>query len=579
MKHGINMKYSWPLMLAVTALMSSCYFEGATYTGTSSSQNVDIKKAPDFPPDLRVTVSFNEPSGNNALDADETGYITIAVQNTGQGKATGLAYRISPEGVPGLRYPTSGVLGDIAPGSSRTSDIPIHASLDATDQDASLTLTFNEDNSFEPTPVKVNFKVLAMVPPELVVSDVGIHDASGNGMIEPGEVVEVKARIQNVGLGSASDVKASLRLGQNVYFTPDSRTEFNLGDIPSAAASDIDFTIFTNLQATDVPVFVDVAERNGRYAKRGLKLPLVFSRPIQKLEELNVTAKNFPVAGKVPLAAGLTPDVDINIPDNRISSPNAVGLVIGLSDYSNPNIPRVLYAKRDAAIVKEYLVKALGYSPDDILPRDPNELMTAGNMKTLLKRILPSYLKPDGSSDLFIYYSGHGAPNTSTSEPFLVPYDCDPNYVNDDNAYSMMEFYSDIARLRARKKVVVVDACFSGQAGNGVSLVRNASPALLRINNPVIADSNTVVFQSSAASQVSNWYDEKKHGMFTYFFLKGLQGAGDLDGDSKITSDELIRFINNSNDGLPYYSNRLYQRPQEAQFAGSGETIIEILGK
>lgn len=67
--------------------------------------------------------------------------------------------------------------------------------------------------------------------------------------------------------------------------------------------------------------------------------------------------------------------------------------------------------------------------------------------------------------------------------------------------------------------------------------------------------------------------------MFTYFLLKGLQAAADLNGDGKITAREMIEYIDTPNDGLPYYSNRLYQRPEDAQLEGNGNTVIERLGR
>ena len=151
--------------------------------------------------------------------------------------------------------------------------------------------------------------------------------------------------------------------------------------------------------------------------------------------------------------------------------------------------------------------------------------------------------------------------------------------MNDNNAYDMKKLYTDIEKLNARDKTIVVDACFSGQAGNGETLIKYASSALVRVNNPLVANPNTVIFQPSGSNQVSNWYDEKNHGIFTYFFLKGLQGAADLNGDGEITAEELIEYINSPDDGLPYYSNRLYQRPQEAQLEGNGKAIIERLEK
>lgn len=272
-------------------------------------------------------------------------------------------------------------------------------------------------------------------------------------------------------------------------------------------------------------------------------------------------------------------EVDSGIPQAAEQNSNAVALILSISKYQSTDIPEVKYAKDDARVVRQYLTQAMGFKPANVLPSNLGEQLTYGRIQTYIKSILPSYLKPDGSSDLFIYFTGHGAPSTINHEAYLVPWDCDPNYVNDDNAYDMKKFYADIAKLNARHKVIVVDACFSGQTGAGQALLKNASPLYLKVNNPLIADSNTVILQSSSADQVSNWYDEKRHGMFTYFLLKGLQGGADYNSDGEITAEELIKYINNQNDGLPYYSNRLYQRPQEAQLEGNGQMVIEKIRK
>ena len=266
--------------------------------------------------------------------------------------------------------------------------------------------------------------------------------------------------------------------------------------------------------------------------------------------------------------------VDINTPHRAEQNRNGVALILALSDYQNSSIPEVKYARQDGEAMRKYLVNVLGFKPENILPQNPEEELTYGRIQTYIRSILPSYLKPDGSSDLFVYFTGHGAPSTATHEAYLVPWDGDPNYVNDNNSYSMKKFYVDLELLNARHKIIVVDACFSGFAGNGASLMKYASPALLKVNNPLIADPRTVIFQSSSPDQVSNWYDAKGHGMFTYFFLKGLQGAADLNGDGTITAGEMIKYIDNPDDGLPYYSNRLYLRPQNAQMEGDDNMVI-----
>jgi hypothetical protein len=291
-------------------------------------------------------------------------------------------------------------------------------------------------------------------------------------------------------------------------------------------------------------------------------------------------SRSEPVSNKI-LPKELTPvqqdeksDIEKNIPSTSKMNPNAVALIIAIRDYYDEQIPPVVYAKRDAQFIREYLIKTLGYLPENILPKDPDIQMTSGQMKTYIRNKLPSYLKPDGSSDVFIYYVGHGAPSTTEQASFFVPYDCDPNFVNKDNAYRTKDFYNDIAKMNARSKTVVVDACFSGQSGDGKSLVKNASPILVKVNTDLFSDPRTVVFQSSKADQVSNWYPDKKHGMFTYFFLKGLQGAADSNKDNKITAGELENYINDVNNGLPYWSKREFSRPQQAVLNGDKERVI-----
>lgn len=262
-------------------------------------------------------------------------------------------------------------------------------------------------------------------------------------------------------------------------------------------------------------------------------------------------------------------------PHPNMDNSRSVAVIIGINKYQKKTVPEVKYAKRDARLIRKYLIEVLKYDPSNILPQDPDELITAGVMKTIIKQKLPAFVKPDGSSNVFIYFSGHGAPSTTSQDAFFVPYDADPSFVNDFNGYKMAEFYSDIQDLNAKSKLVVIDACFSGTSGDGTMIIRNASPALLKIKKTTLVDDRTVLFQSSKNNQVSNWYPEKKHGMFTYFFLKGMRGDADKNKDGVITVEELSNYVNDTSDGLPYYSNRKFQRPQEAVI--QGKPNVEII--
>jgi uncharacterized caspase-like protein len=172
----------------------------------------------------------------------------------------------------------------------------------------------------------------------------------------------------------------------------------------------------------------------------------------------------------------------------------------------------------------------------------------------------------EGTSEVFVYYSGHGAPSTGESKnAYLVPSDTDPNFVSDANAYRLSSFYEDLAALSAESVTVALDACFTGQSGSGEMMLRQASPLALSVENPLLGIDDATGFLASGPQQVANWYPEKKHGMFTYFFLKGLKGEADLNGDRAVTVKEMKRYLTNESSGVPYWSRRVHQRKQVPQ--------------
>jgi Caspase domain len=381
-------------------------------------------------------------------------------------------------------------------------------------------------------------------------------------------------RIGNKGRGVARSIYVKIYSGDNTYITDAFPKIQIIKELAFNKIFDIPLQIFVNDRTTEeIPLYIDLTEETNLASINKLRIPIKKSDQMRSISKSIVEGQKDQF-GQLTIGGGLSIDIEKNIPTTDVIRTNAIAVIFGIRDYASSDIPRVEYAKRDAQLMREYLVKVLGYDPKNILPQNPDELMSVGNMKSLLRQKLPSYLKPDGSSDVFIYYAGHGAPSTETQQPFFVPYDCDPNFVSDDNAYKMSEFYTDIEKLNAKQKMVVIDACFSGQSGDGKALVKNASPVLLRVNNPLFAIKNATVFQSSESNQVSNWYPEKKHGMFTYFFLKGLQGAADLNKDGKITVGEMENYINDENNNLPYVSQREMQRKQKAVVNGAKEAVL-----
>ena len=281
--------------------------------------------------------------------------------------------------------------------------------------------------------------------------------------------------------------------------------------------------------------------------------------------------------GALPAVA----DVDVDIPRTAAVNADGVAVVIGNRDYGEyqTDVPDVEFALRDAAVVRQYLTRTLGFLEGNILY---HENATHAVFRRLFgTREVPegrlAQLVRPGRSDVFVYYSGHGAPDVEARQGYFVPVDCAPGDVR-LNGYSLALFYENLGRLEARSVTVAVDACFSGGSQQGM-LIAAASPVGIRVTQPALELRNGAVFASSAADEISSWYPEAGHGLFTYFFLKGLRGDADLDGDGRITAGELRDFVGDRGAGVPYWARRLYQgRRQTPGFFGDAARVLLEVG-
>ena len=153
-----------------------------------------------------------------------------------------------------------------------------------------------------------------------------------------------------------------------------------------------------------------------------------------------------------------------------------------------------------------------------------------------------------------------------------MPVDCDPAMV-DVNGYSLDLFYKKMNDLDAKSVTVVIDACFSGSSDQGM-LLKNISPVFIEVEETLGLDDKVTVFTSSSGEQVSSWYPDKKHSLYTYFFLKGLKGSADADGDRSVTAGEIQSYVNEE---VPLMARKLNSREQNPGVRnGEGKVIVKF---
>jgi sugar lactone lactonase YvrE len=232
-------------------------------------------------------------------------------------------------------------------------------------------------------------------------------------------------------------------------------------------------------------------------------------------------------------------------------------VVIGIAKYQHPDVPDVEFAVNDAVAIKRMLVETLGYREDRVLLRT-NEDASVGRLKSLMRQELPARVIA-GKSDVFVYYSGHGAPNADTREASLIPWDYDPRYaLTSDSAYPLKEFYSDLGKLKSRSVTVTLDACFSGRSESGMVL-KDVSPPYIEVPLPELPTG--LVVTATGPREVATWDREHRHGLLTYYLLRALRGEA-ADEKGRVTAAQLERYLKEK---VPQAARELRQRNQTPQ--------------
>lgn len=235
-------------------------------------------------------------------------------------------------------------------------------------------------------------------------------------------------------------------------------------------------------------------------------------------EESLALAQNNHKLSKKTLKTGPS-DVDIKIPQTAYRNENTFALIIANEDYKF--VDDVPYAENDGKVFEEYCIKTLGM-PKEHIHRVKNATygMMIGEMDWM-SSVARVY---KGDAKLIVYYAGHGIPDESSKSAFLLP--VDGTGKNTSTAIKLSTLYSKLNEHPTTSTVVFLDACFSGAQRDGQMLAQARGVAIRTPETAV--PGNLVVFSAASGDETAYSYDDKGHGLFSYFLLKKLQeSAGD----------------------------------------------------
>lgn len=258
-----------------------------------------------------------------------------------------------------------------------------------------------------------------------------------------------------------------------------------------------------------------------------------------------------PAAPAESAAPDFASDVD-QPPLTGSRSANDFALIVGVDRYQA--LPEAKYAERDAEAFKRYAIKSLG------VPEENAILLTGARAtRTGLAKYIEEWLprNVNASSRVWFYYSGHGAPDPADGSAYLVPWDGDPSFLK-SSGYALSTLYAKLGATKAAEVVVILDSCFSG-AGDR-SLIASGSRPLVNVNVATPASGKISVLSASASTETAGALDAQRHGLFTYYFLKGLGGEA-VDAQGRVTLGAMRGYLSANVEREAHRQNR-EQTPQ-----------------
>lgn len=255
-------------------------------------------------------------------------------------------------------------------------------------------------------------------------------------------------------------------------------------------------------------------------------------------------AVKFAISPTAPPMPAATPD-DAWIAASEGFQGKRWAVVIGVSDYQDPEIQGLQYADRDAKAFYDFLRSDLagmgGFAPENIQIL-LNEDATYVNMKVALFDFLKNALEEDV---VYIYFAGHGTPDPQRNQNlYLLPYDANSKQLG-GTGFPMEDMNRALRDVRAKHKILITDACHSG----GINTPGLRALTLNEINsnflNAMISSEGVhATLTASRANEYSREGDEwgGGHGVFTYYLLEALRGAADIDRDHIVSINEAFEY-------------------------------------
>ena len=221
----------------------------------------------------------------------------------------------------------------------------------------------------------------------------------------------------------------------------------------------------------------------------------------------------------------------------KLAGGTTYALLIGISKYAKPELS-LQFADRDATVFADFLKspRAGGLTQNNVMLLTDEKATTAAvrlGFQDFLKR------RATKADTVIILVAGHGT--VDGKDAFILTYDSDPQDLK-STALPMAELQSLFAEQIAKvgRVLLFVDVCKAGTIGTIQNNTVNAT-----VENFKNLEGDLLGIMGSRRKELSREGPQfgGGHGAFSYFVLKGMEGAADENADGTVTGEELIRYV------------------------------------
>lgn len=362
-----------------------------------------------------------------------------------------------------------------------------------------------------------------------------IRDESRDQFLDPDESLTIEAEVKNEGTVEAKDVVLMVEGKDELAAVFPKEI-----DVGTLQPGDVKRTTLTK-QVTAIDATV-----HGE-----LSLSLRSTSPLSLVSP----PKNFAFRAKPKQTEGvMVPDVD-QLPSTLVAfkEPKAVIITIGVGRFRDAQVPVVNHASHDAAVMAEYF-HTIGNVPRERMRVLLDRQASLGELEETFEGWLRK--KADAATDLYVFFSGRAIVDGVTGAVSLMAHD--GTSAGSSGLYQLRQLQDVIQRLPIRRAVLLFDVSLDPAPGADLATI---PPPDWESGISEARKDVEMWMVGNRKLQEAQAYGQGKHGLFTYYLLRGLQGVADLNRDNTVTAGELCTYARNQVIGVTREQLRTKQEP------------------